>query len=46
MKYTDNFDSIELNDPIFKDVKYYVTGKLPEKVCKQIKIIFFFKLKF
>lgn len=38
MKYTDNFDSIKLNEPIFKDVKYYVTGKLPERVRKQKKL--------
>ncbi|KAF4518541.1 hypothetical protein B566_EDAN004285, partial [Ephemera danica] len=32
MKFDDNFDSIELQDPIFKDVKYFITGKVPEKV--------------
>ncbi|XP_059490268.1 PAX-interacting protein 1-like isoform X2 [Neocloeon triangulifer] len=32
MKITDDFESIELTEPIFKDVKYFVTGKLPQKV--------------
>jgi hypothetical protein len=36
MKMTDNFDSIELSDPIFRDTKYFISGKVPEKVRNEI----------
>lgn len=45
----DNLDSLSLQEPIFQDVKYYISGDVCEKVCfnhiyQEIMIKHYFKL--
>lgn len=35
MDYINELKTLELSEPIFKDVKYYVSGKVDDKVSRK-----------
>lgn len=36
----DDLDSLNLQEPIFKDVKYYLSGDVSERVCFHVILLF------